>query len=584
MSQARKQLRKMAILTLQSQAESEGHKVNVRSGLEMSANDWRQKQIIRMSENYDLDSEDKARRKVSEKAFAVEKRILDYLVRNGNVLVRLQRGNVLNLARLAAAHLQTGNLLLEVPMCLEVNATLERGVPCETAESHPWNRWNEFRSYNNYNQHIALALELTEEVPTAEELKRWCGEPIAYIIVPVYIMTHRGFDWYRLQDKHVKVLSELLRITNKIMVKCSPKKGKMRNYAEYLDNVAKELIERQVAVKFADILYRPALPYQMELLNIKHEKYCYYQRAIEVALSDMAPHPQPEPQTLTILVVGAMKIALVETVMLALDNYNQRATLYVVDSNEHNLATMNNVLASYVQKYDVNSVCGQISSLKLPCQVDMIVAEVFGAFGDNALLPEHLFAVQKFLKPGGVCIPTRCSSFLAPIQSSKIYNKTVNFRGLYNIPHTHDAPFNTERPFVVKPLNYYQIAEPQEVFRFDFPSEDMSVIEHKMLAFESKIDSVLHGFLGSFEATLYKNICLGTRLLNSRSEPMWYSFFLPINAPQFVAGGAPIQACVWRCSDQLRMWYEWAVTKPSMSKIHNVDGGSYFIYRAGSNY
>ena len=54
-------------------------------------------------------------------------------------------------------------------------------------------------------------------------------------------------------------------------------------------------------------------------------------------------------------------------------------------------------------------------------QVDIVVSELLGSWGDNELSPECLDGAEKCLKPGGISIPCDYTSFLAPISASKIW-------------------------------------------------------------------------------------------------------------------------------------------------------------------
>ena len=56
-------------------------------------------------------------------------------------------------------------------------------------------------------------------------------------------------------------------------------------------------------------------------------------------------------------------------------------------------------------------------------KADIIVSELLGSFGDNELSPECLDGAQNFLKEDGISIPYRYRSFIAPIQSYKIYTE-----------------------------------------------------------------------------------------------------------------------------------------------------------------
>ena len=65
-----------------------------------------------------------------------------------------------------------------------------------------------------------------------------------------------------------------------------------------------------------------------------------------------------------------------------------------------------------------------------PHKADMLVSELLGSFGDNELSPECLDGAQRFLREGGVSIPTSYTSFLQPITTSKLWNDVkVNYTG-----------------------------------------------------------------------------------------------------------------------------------------------------------
>lgn len=78
----------------------------------------------------------------------------------------------------------------------------------------------------------------------------------------------------------------------------------------------------------------------------------------------------------------------------------------------------------------------------LPEQVDLLVSELLGSFGDNELSPECIDGALRFLKresnilyykhtnskcvcsiAGGISIPSSYTAHLAPLSSSKLYNE-----------------------------------------------------------------------------------------------------------------------------------------------------------------
>lgn len=70
----------------------------------------------------------------------------------------------------------------------------------------------------------------------------------------------------------------------------------------------------------------------------------------------------------------------------------------------------------------VTVVSADMRHWQAPQQADMLVSELLGSFGDNELSPECLDGAQRFLRQGGVSIPTSYTSFLHPITTSKLWN------------------------------------------------------------------------------------------------------------------------------------------------------------------
>lgn len=76
--------------------------------------------------------------------------------------------------------------------------------------------------------------------------------------------------------------------------------------------------------------------------------------------------------------------------------------------------------------------------------------------------PECLDGAQRFLKKDGISIPQSYTSYLAPLQSTKIYNEIRT-----NRPPDKTLETAYETPYIVHLVNYYQIAKSQ-VFCYEF--------------------------------------------------------------------------------------------------------------------
>jgi protein arginine N-methyltransferase 5 len=135
------------------------------------------------------------------------------------------------------------------------------------------------------------------------------------------------------------------------------------------------------------------------------------------------------------------------------------------------------------------------------------------------------------------------------------------------------------------------LAPPQPVFRFEHPnpvadgvggaSAAVDNARAATLTFERPPEhgaGELHGFAGYFESTLYADVTLSTHP-DTHTPGMfsWFPIYFPLREPQRLAAGAPVVARMWRVCAPSRVWYEWAVSAPAASAIHNPGGRSYYV-------
>jgi SAM-dependent methyltransferase len=63
----------------------------------------------------------------------------------------------------------------------------------------------------------------------------------------------------------------------------------------------------------------------------------------------------------------------------------------------------------------IELICGDIETVELPEQVDVIVSEWMGAYGvDENMLAPLLVARDRYLKPGGIMLPEQVTAWIAP--------------------------------------------------------------------------------------------------------------------------------------------------------------------------
>jgi len=246
-----------------------------------------------------------------------------------------------------------------------------------------------------------------------------------------------------------------------------------------------------------------------------------------------------------------------------------------------------------------------------PEAAHIVVSELLGSFGDNELSPECLAGAERLLALGGVLIPQSYTSYLQPVCAAKLHAAA---RARAAADGAHGGRAQLETPYVVKLHSAAALADPLPVFQFDHPAaaaddsqpaalragESGPLSRHAELTFRRPADApaaLCHGFAGTFHAVLYKARGRGERAARMHSLAAaaqevtlsiypptatpsmhsWFPIFFPLREPLLLRAGGDVQAHIWRACSASRVWYEWAVTQPEATALHNPGGRSYFV-------
>jgi protein arginine N-methyltransferase 5 len=213
--------------------------------------------------------------------------------------------------------------------------------------------------------------------------------------------------------------------------------------------------------------------------------------------------------------------------------------------------------------------------VELPEQVDILITELLGSFGDNELSPECLDGAMRFLKPDGISIPSSYSAHLAPLSSSKLYNNARISREIKGM----------ETPYVVMFQNVNILSGDgggvsgrcgrriQRCWEFEHPRKDATVDERGLpltnshnvrsakLSFHIPHAGVMHGLAGYFEATLYGHIGLSIHPHSkdrvSKDMLSWFPLFFPFKEPLYLPSNSELHVSIWRLTNERQVWYEW---------------------------
>lgn len=274
-----------------------------------------------------------------------------------------------------------------------------------------------------------------------------------------------------------------------------------------------------------------------------------------------------------LMVLGAGRGPLVTASLRAAAVAHRNIRVYAVEKNPNAVITLENMkLDSWGDQ--VTIVSCDMRYWNAPEKADIIVSELLGSFGDNELSPECLDGAMNFLKDDSISIPSRYSSYLAPLQSSKLWNEVRLCRDKEKPLESH-----FETPYVVRLHNSKLLDEPKCLFTFQHPGKGVTDNNrYASLEFDISVDSVLHGFGGYFHCTLYRDISLS--IVPSSHTPgmfSWFPIYFPIQDPIYLRGGEKLAVHFWRACSSKSVWYEWCVSAPVAQPIHNPKGRSYTI-------
>ncbi|XP_053677730.1 protein arginine N-methyltransferase 5 [Anopheles nili] len=562
------------------------HSQFTRSDLLLSSSQWLNKVICRIGNNVHLDSPIDHIRRQAERTVRQELSFAEHLVQQGYLYTKLTGSNCANLARTVACNMSKGTLLIEVPMSnpkLTQNGW-RRDVEEEQTVENPWNWWNTFRMHADYNPAVKIALELTADVPKKDEIYRWLGEPIDALVLPANIFLTNANNYPVLSKAHQSMLTLLYRTFScHFILKANPSDGHVAHYVDYIKHILRSNHVQDPLLGYDDILQIPLQPLYDNLDSLTYEvfekdpvKYIYYQKAIEQALIDRVPESERETMTSIIMVVGGGRGPLVRAALNASKTTNRAVKVYVIEKNPNAIVTLTAHINELWSDRNVELISTDMRDFNPPEKADILVSELLGSFGDNELSPECLDGAQKHLKDNGISIPCKSTSYINPCFASKVYNQV---RMLERSPHCKDRIISSrtmEQTYVAYQKNAYHIDNPQTLFEFEHPNRDSDPIDnnrYKTVRFQASLDCALNGFTGYFDTVLYKDVKLSIHpFTHTKGLASWFSMFIPLTEPVQLKEGDDITVHFWRCVASHKVWYEWSLSSPVVTHVHNIDG------------
>lgn len=441
-----------------------------------------------------------------------------------------------------------------------------------------WEWWNNFRTACEYHPNLAVALELSADLPSQAALDRWFAEPVKAVFVPtsIFLTNKKGFPV--LSKAHQSCIQKLFLLNAQLVVTGPPSQGQglgiYWQYLQYLHRNMKPLTpEEQFESPYFDYLQAPLQPLMDNLESQTYEtferdpvKYKLYEEAVYLALLDHARDSRPT----VVMVVGAGRGPLVRASLRASERAEKPIRVYAVEKNPNAVVTLRNLKNDLKWGDQVTIVDCDMRRWEAPEKADILVSELLGSFSDNELSPECLDGAQRFLADDGISIPCEYTSFISPVTNTKVWNEVKAYNDLKHF----------ETPFVVRLHAQNVLAPAQPCFTFVHPNYESPIdnTRYKMAAFQCRKAALLHGVAGYFDCTLYKDVHISINPATYTEHMIsWFPIFFPLRNPIYCPAGSEIVLHFWRNATTAKVWYEWSVSEPQTAVIHNPNGRSYWI-------
>ena len=198
-----------------------------RSDLVLNSTQWGKHVVGKVSPWLQLDSPHEAIRRRSEEAFREEVAWAAHLGLSFLLLPPPSPGGCTNYARLvqwACLATQHVKFLVRVPIAAAVEDDDDGGggTPGSTAAAEdrgPWACWDRLRTLCEQSASLCVALEIGIDLPESDaELRRWCGEPVAMLLLPTstFLLNTKGYP--ALPRKHQAAVQSLMAYRPRIVL------------------------------------------------------------------------------------------------------------------------------------------------------------------------------------------------------------------------------------------------------------------------------------------------------------------------------------------------------------------------------
>lgn len=566
-----------------------------RSPLILSASDWIHRTIVNiLPPNLGVNDPDILENNILQ--FKQELRFAIHVNNHGIISIDLNNNDPVKLGSclkevLNEASRPIEGLILAVVPMKDKNSYQTQYTDPENDEIKSEDQWTVFRKFyeaTDCNPRIEVALVMTSDLPTQEEINRWFGECVSLVIVPSYCFVNNAKNCPTLPVTHKQVLIQFMKTTACnicIEPRAQFQDHLIKTYLEYIRFIYNSFVViMNDNSGYEDQLRFPLQPMHDDLDSSTYEvferdpaKYSLYQSAIEAAIIDKVPEEHIDKKTLIVMLVGAGRGPLIRAILNAQARTKRKLKIIVVEKNQNAIVTLSSMIQYLWKSHDITLISKDMRFMELEEKADILVSELLGSFGDNELSPECLDGAQRHLKPDGISIPCDSVTFLRPLMSTRNYNlireKPYTVRQEKRLYYPND-----EINWLVYLRNVYYIDDTKELWRFDHPNKSEKIDNQRRtkLSFKSKVDCTLHGFAGYFTSKLYKNIEMS--ILPSSHTPgmgSWYPMLFFCSTKNLKADEEFTIEFSRHVDHPNKVWYEWKVND---GEIYNHNGTTHPLY------
>ncbi|EAY18342.1 capsuleen, putative [Trichomonas vaginalis G3] len=422
--------------------------------------------------------------------------------------------------------------------CTSHYPSLQLFCQCNCAED-----FIKLHTLTNYSQTIALAIDLPQD---PKEFKILSTLPLSALFV-----NSKHFEKNSIKQEFIPFLKEMTIRQIPIFVETD-----IPHFTFCFFSLGK-ILNDLVPTNFYGLSF-PLLPLENDLNSMQYQKlefdtakYDLYEEFTRKALEMKGPDAY-------VAIVGAGRGPIVDRAVKA-----GAKNVIIVEKNVSAVILLKQRLErEWPSTYKLYE--GDMRNVKLPFQIDIIVSELLGSFGDNELCPECLYGCNRFLSKDAISIPQNLKSFLVPINSHYLWCEAFH-KSLDYI-------------WVTSMATAIPIGQEKEINSFEFPSASKDFYNSKVFEFEADTDSTLNGFCGWFDSKLFEEIHLSNSFKShTNASESWLHIYVPIRKPVNVKKGQIIKLLFSRRTDGRRVWYEWALVEPELMGIQNAFGCKYSI-------